>query len=280
LNYRGEHVSEIPLKNLPKAFSKARPNRVVYAQGSLYLVDSASLLVVVVDERGFFERGHDLNKVLRPSLSRERAQRELDNVDWKKKRLEFIELNGFTVDGQGNMLFTVPVLFTAFRLSPDGGVETFGKSGSGPGKFGVVAGIATDDMGYVYVADRLRSVVLIFDSSLQFQEEFGYRGDRPSNLIVPDDLAVDRNGNIYVAQAANRGVSVFRLVRETSNPSQGSDAASTVPEKSGKAVEEDSDQVKSIVDQSDDSASTAYGRSGRAIEGSEFIEMEDIGDDE
>ena len=69
-------------------------------------------------------------------------------------------------------------------------------------------------MGYIYVADRLRSVVLVFDPSFRFQTEFGYRGDRPSSLIVPDDLAIDGKGNVYVGQAANRGVSVFRVVHE------------------------------------------------------------------
>ena len=56
-------------------------------------------------------------------------------------------------------------LFSAFRLSPGGEVAQFGRPGSGPGKFGVVAGIAADEAGYIYVADRLRSVVLVFDAS-------------------------------------------------------------------------------------------------------------------
>ena len=281
LNYRGEHISEISLKNVPEAFSEFVADRLVFAHGSLYLVDSDALLVIVVDEQGFFEEGHDLNLALRPWLSRERAKRKLESDDWKKKKLEYIELNGFAVDKNGSMLFTVPVMFAAFRISPDGRVETFGKAGSGPGKFGVVSGITTDDRGYVYVADRLRSVVLIFDPRLRFQEEFGHRGDRPSNLIVPDDLAVDRSGNVYVAQAANRGVSVFRVVRKTRSPSQGSGAASTLPQKSSKTVERDaSDQVKSTVDQDAGLATTGYGWYGRAIEGSEFVTMEESRDDQ
>ena len=153
--------------------------------------------------------------VLKPALDREmRKQKTMQNSDWRRKALEYVELNGFTVDGQGNMFFTVPVLFSAFRLSPEGELREFGRSGSGPGKFGVVAGIAVDELGYIYVADRLRSVVLVFDPSFGFQTEFGYRGDRPSSLMVPDDLAIDRKGNVYVGQAANRGVSVFRVVRE------------------------------------------------------------------
>ena len=57
-------------------------------------------------------------------------------------------------------------------------------------------------------------MVLIFDRDLAFKAEFGYRGGHASNLIAPDDVASDANGNIYVSQAANLGVSVFRMVDE------------------------------------------------------------------
>ena len=225
LDYRGEHPSEIVLKNVPAEFSKFIADRLVYENRSLYLVDSDALLVIVVDERGYFKAGHDLNTPLKPALTRENRRRQLENTDWKKKQLEHIELNGFSVDEDGNMFFTVPVLFSAYKLSPRGEVIRFGKAGSAPGKFGIVAGIATDAEGYVYVSDRLRSVVLIFDPNLVFQTEFGYRGNRPSNLIVPDDLAIDSSGNVYVGQAANRGVSVFRVVHEAASPSKGSNDA-------------------------------------------------------
>jgi sugar lactone lactonase YvrE len=220
LDYRGEHVSEIPLQNVPAAFSKFVADRLVHSQRSLYLVDSDALIVVVTDEAGRFKEGHDLNEHLKPFVPRlDREQKQLANYDWKKRKLEDIDLNGFTVDGQGNIFFTVPVLFSAYKLSVDGELTEFGRSGSGRGKFGVAAGIATDEMGYVYVADRLRCVVMVFDRDLQFQTEFGYRGNQPSNLVVPDDLAIDSSGNIYVGQAANRGVSVFRIAYEKASPS-------------------------------------------------------------
>ena len=52
----------------------------------------------------------------------------------------------------------------------------------------------------------------MFDRELNFLTEFGYRGSEPQNLVVPDDIAIDERSNmIYVAQAANLGVSVFRI---------------------------------------------------------------------
>jgi DNA-binding beta-propeller fold protein YncE len=227
LNYRGEHVSEIPLQDVPEAFSEFAADRLVYNQGSLYLVDSDALTVIVVDEAGRFERAHDLEKLLRPFVPRlDRESKGIANFDWKKRKLENIDLNGFTVDKEGNIFFTVPVLFSAYKLTVGGEFTPFGRSGSGRGKFGVAAGIATDERGYVYVADRLRCVVLVFDEDLNFQLEFGYRGDQPSNLIVPDDLAIDSSGNVYVGQAANRGVSVFKVVHQITSESQGSEKRS------------------------------------------------------
>lgn len=202
-DYRGEPTSEIELKNLPAEFSSFRADRLVYAQGVLYLVDSGRLLVAVVDSDGSFKRGHDLDATLK--------QLTVGDKRTKEKRLADISMHGFDVDKNGNMLFTVPTLFSAFRMSADGELEGFGRAGSGPGKFGVTGGIVADAEGRIYVSDRLRCVVLIFDENFEFQSEFGFRGDRPSNLIVPDDLAIDNNGNVYVAQAANRGVSVFSV---------------------------------------------------------------------
>jgi len=148
------------------------------------------------------------------------------------------------------------------------------------------------------VADRLRSVVLVFDPDFRFQAEFGYRGDRPSSLIVPDDLAIDRRGNIYVGQAANRGVSVFRIVHEAKRPTQTSqqtsqisedqinEIESTVFEKSGQAVEDQVieeyvlDREQFISDQYVAAAANDIAESDWTIEESESDQSEDIEDEE
>jgi hypothetical protein len=282
LNFRGEQVAEIPLQDVPAAFSRFVADRLVHQNGSLYLVDSRAMKVIVVDEAGRFQKGYDLGREIKPFVPREDVARELAVENWRQRKLDDIELSGFTVDDQGSIFFTVPVLFSAFKLPPRGDLMRFGKSGSAMGKFGVAAGIATDDMGYIYVSDRLRSVVLVFDRDLRFQTEFGYRGDQPSNLIVPDDLAVDSRGNVYVGQAANRGVSVFEVVHQDTSPPQASETKSfnqdTSPpqasesmsinhEQSGQAIEEvEVDRLEFVVDQGSNTASTDSGDSGRNTE--------------
>ena len=196
-NYRGEPESRIELKNLPPEFEKIVPNRIAYREGHLYLADKGAMKVVVVNEKGMFEKGIDLLPLL--------------GVE-EKKRAD-MGLVGFNVDEASNILFTVPVLFSAYKLAPDGTLTGFGEAGQTQGKFGVVAGIVSDGHGNILVADTLRCVVMIFTDKLKFQSEFGYRGVLPGNLVAPMDLAFDQD-RLFVAQGAFRGVSVFQMKYE------------------------------------------------------------------
>ncbi|PLX46807.1 MAG: hypothetical protein C0613_16075 [Desulfobulbaceae bacterium] len=204
LDYRGEPQGRIELSGLPPAMDAFHSDRLVHRNNSFYLLDSTSLRIMEVNDSGTFKTLHRLGVQLQNMAAEQ---------DRERKRTQGLEIGGFAVDDQGVIYFTVPVLFAAFRLNQAGILESFGRSGSGPGKFGVVSGIAGDEHGNIYVSDRLRSVVMVFDHNFEFLGEFGYRGHGEGNLIVPDDIAVDgKAGKIYVAQAANRGVSVFRLV--------------------------------------------------------------------
>ena len=194
-NYRGDTKGSIELKGFPPAYTNGfSPRTLAYRAGHIYLVDKGRLKIAVTDGNGRFETGYDLAPMLR--------------VD-EKKRLEN-DLVGFSVDPQGNLLFTVPTIFTAGVLSPDGKLKTFGTKGSTPGRFNIVGGIAADDKGYIYVADTLRCVVMVFDRDFTFKTEFGYRGTEPDNLIAPMDIVVE-DGRVYVTQSRSRGVSVFRV---------------------------------------------------------------------
>ncbi len=233
-NYRGELLAEITLQNIPTEFSeRLRPGKLVYREGLLYLADPSAMLIIVVNDEGVFQAGYDLKTIMTAKIkSSFAAQRRAITEDAMKKeemkKLELsnlaaeeqkqlkdmgeIDLSGFGIDGQGRMLFTVPSIFTAGRLSPQGELAMFGQPGSGPGKFGVVSGISADGHDNIYVADKLRCVVMIFDTNFQFLTEFGERGYKPQNLIVPNDLVLDTQGKVYVSQAANRGVNVYKII--------------------------------------------------------------------
>jgi sugar lactone lactonase YvrE len=194
-NYRGDPKSTFWLSNLPDEFSKFGPNRMIYRQGNLYFISSMGMKIVITDNQGNFKKGYDLIPLL------EREEKERGNM----------EVNGFSVDREGNILFTVSTLFRACILSPEGKIEWFGRPGSIPGKFNIVAGITKDSIGNYLVVDKLKCAVMVFDKDFKFITQFGYRGLKPDNLIIPNDIVIDNKGRIYVTQTKKRGVSVFKL---------------------------------------------------------------------
>jgi len=195
-NFRGEYLAELALQNFPDDFSGFSPTGMHYRNGRLYLLDNNSLKLAVTDSNGFFLSGYDLGAML--------------DIDPQKRNTT--QIGGFSVDRAGNIYFTVPVIFSAYRLSTDGKLDFFGKPGSAPGRFNITGGIVADDQGYIYVADRLKSAVLIFDKNFKFLHEFGYRGRKSYNLISPNDLSLDNQGRLYVSQLASIGVSVFNII--------------------------------------------------------------------
>ena len=185
-NFRGEPIAAVELKGLSAEFADGFvPNAIVVRAGRLYLADRNALKVAVTKPDGAVEKTYDL-AVLIGLGPHERAD---------------AMMRGFTVDKDGNLLFTVASVFSAYVISPADKVRMFGKRGSSPGKFNVVTGIATDDDGHIFITDSLRAVVMVFESnSFRFLGEFGYRGDDPENLVSPYSVVVG-NGRVYVSQS-------------------------------------------------------------------------------
>jgi hypothetical protein len=196
-NYRGDFVSRTEFKGFPPEMAGGFfPNRLFYKNNHLYLASDSKMKVVVTDLNGIFQSGFDLASLIKFD---------------EKKIQSNTGIFGLTVDNGGRILFTMPSLFTVYIVSPDGVLTSFGKRGGSPGKFNIVSGIAEDDKGNIYVTDKLKCAVIVFDRDYNFKAEFGYRGFDRDNLIVPNDLAVDNNGKVYVSQLRGRGVSVFAV---------------------------------------------------------------------
>ena len=193
-DYRGKAVSVFEFTGVPESFTRMRSDRILWKNGLLYLADTQSLQVAVFDASGRYQKGYGLADILKLEDGHTG-----DN-----------SMFGFTVDGEGSLLFTIPTLFSVYRVSAAGKVEVFGEAGSSPGKFSIVSGVAVDNDGHIYLSDRNRSVVMIYSPELKFLHEFGYRGIGPAGLIVPRDLGVDGNGTVYVSQMGSRGIKAFR----------------------------------------------------------------------
>ncbi len=195
-NYRGEPKSKIEVKNLPPQYSKFLPNRMIYRQGNLYLASLSTMVVVVTDSDGVFKEVYDI----------------LPMLELEEKEKQDAMMDAFCIDKDGDFLFTIPPLFRAYKITLDRKVSYFGKSGSTPGKFNIVAGIASDGKGNIFVVDKLKCAVMVYDKNFNFLNQFSSRGWKPGFLIAPEDVVVDREDRAYVTQAGNKGISVFKVI--------------------------------------------------------------------
>jgi hypothetical protein len=194
-NYRGEPKSKTEVKNLPPQYSRFLPNRMIYREGNLYLASLITMVVIVTDADGVFKEVYDILPLL-----------ELEEREKQDAMMEC-----FSIDKEGNFLFTIPPLFRAYKVSPDRKVAYFGTSGSTPGKFNIVAGIASDNKGNILVVDKLKCAVMVYDKNFNFLNQFSSRGWKPGFLIAPEDIVIDSQDRVYVTQAGNKGISVFKI---------------------------------------------------------------------
>jgi hypothetical protein len=194
-DFRGIPIETFALKQLPKDFADFVPDQMVLQDHRLYFADNRTFRLLVADDDGHFQKGYDLAQLL-------------ESDDGKRG---ITQIDGFSVDPRGDILFTIPVNFSAYALSPDGELTSYTQPGGAPGKFNLVSGIAADNQGYYYIADRLKDVVQIFDENFTFVRQFGYRGPRSDNLFGPRYLAFDSRNRLHISQINRRGVSVFQI---------------------------------------------------------------------
>ena len=199
-DYRGEPKGDILPAGLPAELESFGPDILVLQGDRFYLASFDRFLAVILDRSGALQQVVDLAA--------------LAGLDEESRANS--QLGGFAVDREGRLVFSIPTDFSIRLVTADGSQRMrFGESGSRPGQFGVVGAVATDTEGNIFVVDKLRSVVLVFDRDLKFATEFGRYGNRPENLVIPSDVAVSPSGKLFVSQMRKRGVSVFtRATRE------------------------------------------------------------------
>lgn len=194
--FRGETDAVVNLKGLPAEAANFRPMRMALLGDHFYLADLNAMRIVIMNASG------EVQEVL-----------DLAGLIGLGEDSEDIGIMDVNIGRDGSILFTSPVLARAYRVTPERNVDAFGKRGSTQGRFGIPTSMISDDAGNYYVADALRSVIMVFNERFEFQKEFGGRGHRPENIVGPRSLALDARGRLYVSQVGSRGVSVFQISR-------------------------------------------------------------------
>jgi DNA-binding beta-propeller fold protein YncE len=122
--------------------------------------------------------------------------------------------SGVAVDRNGNVfvvntgLSTNLGMFYVQKFTPGGElVRVWGADGSGPGQFEMPTGVAVDEDGSFYVADRGNNRVQKFDADGRFATQWGAIGD--GGLRQPTAIAVDEHGRVYVAEPTSSRIQVF-----------------------------------------------------------------------
>ncbi len=96
----------------------------------------------------------------------------------------------YVADGYGNARI--------HRFSADGKLlHSWGEPGAGPGQFHIPHGIAIDQNGVVYVADRENSRLQLFTADGQYLSEW-------RDIARPCEVFIDKNSNVYVAELGYR----------------------------------------------------------------------------
>jgi hypothetical protein len=137
----------------------------------------------------------------------------------------------YTVEAWGSARYAPGGNHRLQIFNPDGSYYGgFGGYGSGNYQFIAPHGIAIDQAGKVYIADRDNHRVQIYNSQLAYVATLGQTGvpgSDNSHFNYPFDVAVDRNGTIYVADEGNDRIQVFnsnlQYVRTIGGGGTGSD---------------------------------------------------------
>jgi DNA-binding beta-propeller fold protein YncE len=214
------------------------------AQEQIYVADSTSRLIYVLNAAGVLQRTITHESLVRPTgLAVDAARHRLYVADSSTRdvhshAIRLFDLEGhyqgvfgeateeglfptyLTVDAHGNVYATDTFNARVRVFDPEGRLlQTVGERGDAYGMFDKPKGVALDAFGNVYVVDSAWSNVQIFNPQGQVLLFFGGRGQAPGLLSNPTGLAIDGQNRIYVADAFNSRISIYQLMNTTAHES-------------------------------------------------------------
>ena len=162
------------------------PINVLVVEEELYVLDSATGRVAILDLDGGFRR----------FLFPDRQFESPVGIAWDRAT-DLLYL----VDSRAHEIVIV---------TRDGQIrDRWGGRGDGPGQFHYPLGIAIHPNGLVYVVDSFHFSVQVFDRAGEFQFSFGATAEAIGSMLRPRDLAIDSAGNLYVTDAMAQDFKIY-----------------------------------------------------------------------
>lgn len=69
--------------------------------------------------------------------------------------------------------------------------------------------LVVDSQGFIYMVDRINSMIKKFSSSGKLVKTFGEAGSKKGQLLYPNGIALGKDNNIYIANSGNHRIEVF-----------------------------------------------------------------------
>ena len=177
----------------------------VDGSGNLFVISQADHQIMKFDAKGSLvtkwgSRGSSTGRFEYPYSVAVDGNGDVYVADWGNDRVQVF-------DGKGTFLRT----WGSYGLIGS-------SSGNLDGKFAEPAGIAVNDDGYVFVADRRNDRVQVFDTSGNFVMKWGTRGSGDGQFNNPWDVTVDARDHVYVVDRYNSRVQEFELSEPNQPP--------------------------------------------------------------
>ena len=205
-------------------------------QGRLYVTDSATGTVAVLDSDGQLLQRFFCDRMLRPTgvaYSRENsllyvadtfAHRVFAFDALGEVKIEFGERGGnpgqfhyptgLCVSGEriyvcDSFNFRVQVFDLAGKH-----IRSFGEEGDRPGNFSLAKAVAVDAADRTWVVDARFENIQVFDSSGALLMALGNEGVKEGEFWLPSAIFIDPADRVFVSDSYNRRVQVFQLLPE------------------------------------------------------------------
>jgi DNA-binding beta-propeller fold protein YncE len=218
------------------AYSLRRPIEITVKNGRIYLVDSTSSVIHVLDlpRKRYFNFGFRFEGKLGQPVSIATDQQGLVYVSDRARKAVLVydpfglyvktidlsdiasQLAGIATSPDGEKIYVVDrggIDSNRHRLliidQVNDTIKQIGRRGKGPGQFNLPTDIAVGGDGTVYLLDAGNFRVQVFDKGGEYLSEWGKAGTGLGQFGMPRSIVIDNDNHLYISDAQFGNVQIF-----------------------------------------------------------------------